>query len=1803
MDGPEVFVAVYGDKNVGKSTFIVRSLGETVKQLDDQTHVGVVNICGRDIAVKIIENPELLATAILVVILFDLTKHETYVGLSEMLELTHSMCPKASIVIIGTKADLRKPHHVTTKEAEGFCHNYQNGKLPYYEIRKDPPEEIEVLFKEILARPLINLSILESPNVHESRQFAHETMKWAIENRSANVLTHLRELGYAIFEDLICAYNETVASYLIGEYPLKLIPKFELIKQPEFSLEIGDSELDESDEPTSIVDSRSSLNVTKTHLLQWTDISLYTIPLSLFSHFLPVKTVTHVDFSYNLLEAVPIELFLLPSLIFLNLSHNCISSLPSATQWCNTRLEMLDLSYNSFINDVSSPVLHTNKRFTSGLTSFCSQLWYVDFSHSKLSYCPMWLVMCSFLKHLDLSGNFISMLPTELGLLAHLHTLVIKDLPLTDPPSPIPSLSTQTILSYLQFKHKSAQSITSMRVVVVGPESSGKTSLIMRLKGESGQTTATKGLEVTEWKYKGEVLRRNQMTFDIWDFSGHSRYKYVYSCFQCSESLHIAVFNINTELSDMIQWLSDIQSFSSRRVPVLVVFTHMDMCPSRDAKETEKKKKLDWIKYNTAVNEKPDSSSAFTLLASTMSQTVKSLQDLPHDHRQSVTEKLQSMLENQETIGELIPLMPLIIGDPLFVSNVNNENISQLKKNLYRIANRSFRTNYPVLDHVGIEVPSVYIQIENLIRQLRGHLKSVKTEGEQKPFYRFSDLTSRLRRPLKQLDITCADFQAALRFFHERGVVYIHDLVRDGDNNSSPIVAINPQIVGFLLQRTVRSGEMHSEANVISGFLPNMHPAMIWGIDPVIADGLSISGITALQLMDFLMSIDLCAPLVPGACLIPSLLPILPVPGTVFSFENLEVRRVYLLGYLPSFFSSHLTSRILRAFAYHRLLQGEQPLTPVSPTTIPVRPTNPLVTPTGAKLYLWQKHFIYEDVDGSKLWVIVFEGGQLGPESTQYCGRVDVLVGATTQEKEAMFLKIITDEIDQLISEKYPSLLEDHHTPQLVDVLIPLSQKWLTSITPPSSTHQNSPPNLSPSSLRSSSSQGSEAIYRYTKQRAFSTCSFVDITNSLCSASGIQGTLMDALASIKTNTIRRPSSFDLLSGPQIAEEEEDVNSNDLGQFLVPAWECLQEAFKSSVFRLKEGNLNFRALMPDLLFADMPSHMIITELESHMVGVKIQESKGMLLRYYYNDKSIESPPKRYLGAKRMLSLKSNMIELQNHFNLLQSVSSCPYIMSPVGIHLNPPALALELAPHNSLRHYLDSGKTLKQNDIHQVALQVLAAMEFLQYKDLRYHYLTGDAVYIWLLDPITVKLSDIGLTHFSTKSCVLCSNLITTPVQMKKAKSNRFDLIMFGLFLYEITLNRRAYEGIFSLGSVILGLYHQKIKLSIEADTIHFWHLTKTTPIKACHTLCLQSIFNLCVGQADLNFHHLKDRLSLCAGEDTWAPLKLTLDAEALLLGNDQSTIYWASGSRGLVVGYINSSNGDLYSRILAQPPTPESGLFANRRGKPIPISVGHATAIDLCQATDQIWVGTENGLMGSVYIFNLPDMKNHHYIHLQDAVLSLKVLNKDTDENIKYQTLIGLANGTIILFLGKSQGKVLENPLQGPKKIITTHNRTPCLSIGISCKGDIWCACGNNFQVFDSSNLKSTCCYPLSGSDDAPQAKPDVILYMILSRQGVWSVTRRSTVLSLSDMNSGMLKASFNIKDVLKGDFNEITAVVIQGLAVWVGTRSGYILLLDGDSLENQRGTAALKGLQYCGEGRVKCIIPFATPGSLKVIL
>ena len=409
-----------------------------------------------------------------------------------------------------------------------------------------------------------------------------------------------------------------------------------------------------------------------------------------------------------------------------------------------------------------------------------------------------------------------------------------------------------------------------------------------------------------------------------------------------------------------------------------------------------------------------------------------------------------------------------------------------------------------------------------------------------------------------------------------------------------------------------------------------------------------------------------------------------------------------------------------------------------------------------------------------------------------------------------------------------------------------------------------------------------------------------------------------------------------------------------------------------------------------------------------------------------------------------------------------------------------------------------------------------------------------------LGMVVFRLSCIEIV-FSSPALFLSLPL---PLSPSCPHSLQIDFIQLGCLEYEMATGKRPFEDVYSLDVLLMAILHNKLKINIEAHlTVQSQQLNNQPHITGCHRMCLQSIADECLHDPPrdpTSLTVLGARFSLCAGNCSWVPMRMLVNVECLVCSEDASLVYWSSGSRGLVTGVLEPKTGDLKTSLLQEAPTPESGLFAHKRGKPILIAVGHTTALDMVYATQQLWVGTENGLMGLVYVFNLPDMHLHHHLHLQDAVLSLCALNgcgvHYGGDEMKYRVLLGLANGTIILFFGINQGKVVPNPLQGPKLQMFTTGRKPCLNMCPTSNGYIWCSCGDSLELLDIVSLKSLrkldALVVAVGGSETPRGlrKGEVIMLMATNALGVWTVTRRSTLLRLWDAVTGAMKASYNVR-------------------------------------------------------------------------
>ena len=239
---------------------------------------------------------------------------------------------------------------------------------------------------------------------------------------------------------------------------------------------------------------------------------------------------------------------------------------------------------------------------------------------------------------------------------------------------------------------------------------------------------------------------------------------------------------------------------------------------------------------------------------------------------------------------------------------------------------------------INRDVPYIYSQIENLMRQLRVIHRDSR-EGQQRAFYTLKELRERLKNPLLQLKATELDFKAALKFIHEMGLVHLHH-----PSAIETLVCLDPQLIGCLLQRTMHACKMSQDTNPGCIFLADTHLSMMWGVEPILSmedkDSHNDKSppVTSAQLLHFLKQLKVFAPLLPGVTLLaPILPPALPRACDPDS-TSLTPRRAYIFSYLPSFLHTHLISRLVAAIVKDTDPESSpsSPNQPSPPASIPI---------------------------------------------------------------------------------------------------------------------------------------------------------------------------------------------------------------------------------------------------------------------------------------------------------------------------------------------------------------------------------------------------------------------------------------------------------------------------------------------------------------------------------------------------------------------------------------------------------------------------------------------------------------------------------------------------------------------------------------------------------------------------------------------------------------------------------------------------------------------------------------------------
>ncbi|KAK3921714.1 Leucine-rich repeat serine/threonine-protein kinase 1 [Frankliniella fusca] len=240
----------------------------------------------------------------------------------------------------------------------------------------------------------------------------------------------------------------------------------------------------------------------------------------------------------------------------------------------------------------------------------------LDLSNNQLKGIPINIHELSNLSVLNISGNAdVCELPHQMGLLSRLWNLNTRGCNLQEPlKSMIDSkkFKTMDVIGYLKSVLEDAKPYARMKLMIVGVQGIGKTSLLEQLRQEGGGSfrkrpgttehwakrmgnknvntktsrginMSTVGVDIGDWVYEKRRGQANAnygpVVFRTWDFGGQREYYATHQYFLSKRSLYLVVWKISDGakgIQEILQWLVNIQARAPNS-PVIIVGTHYDV--------------------------------------------------------------------------------------------------------------------------------------------------------------------------------------------------------------------------------------------------------------------------------------------------------------------------------------------------------------------------------------------------------------------------------------------------------------------------------------------------------------------------------------------------------------------------------------------------------------------------------------------------------------------------------------------------------------------------------------------------------------------------------------------------------------------------------------------------------------------------------------------------------------------------------------------------------------------------------------------------------------------------------------------------------------------------------------------------------------------------------------------------------------------------------------------------------------------------------------------------------------------------
>lgn len=1046
-------------------------------------------------------------------------------------------------------------------------------------------------------------------------------------------------------------------------------------------------------------------------------------------------TLRTLRLNNNHLEEINESVVKLGCLVELYAGYNKISRLPQADHWECSQLYLLDLSHNNLGPKIANRRLSAmlrNKREdkqieeeTYSFPSFLGNCLHdLDLSYNNLNQVHPSVSYLVSLHHLDISHNpAIKTLPKELGRLKG-NCIIKMDglnvtnlLKITDNDD---QQRSKQVLTNLRNELRQCEKYYKMKLVILGKKDKGKTTLAGILKGQTLGSHHLLGVQRhdIELSPKGSrisLFKKDQpsIKFSVWDLSGDPTVSATHHCFYTPNSLYILVWDlwsIDKELDVIGQYLYSIQA----RMPtssILLVATFLD----RNTLPTKQKDVQD-IKQHLLDRYGPEG-----------------------DKASGLSSKLDS--------DSFIP-----------VSCTTGEGISDLKEKLYEHATRlpdPENRPHPLL---GRSIPKSYLSLEAAII---AKLESKNAEKRQ-PFLEqqeYLEIISKI--PNNDIDSPDEILQATKFLTCNGTILHFNDQLK-GLNN---LYFLDPGWLCDVLSKVLL--HVARDPNVRGGKISKAEVRRIFNEDPRFPDEYVEQYIQLMERFEIALSVDFG-----GKLFIPSQLSKYPaIELNRSEQQGLKVIRLYKMAFIPTGFWSRLLSRLMYRI---ELLTTDWILNKSFASSVTPSKFQRMLErqSSSSGLQIVKRDMIYWE-DGLYLG---HESGCFVVESTivpqgKGSPHSGVLITVQSTKGDYSIMGIVVDEIDDLLNDHYPGLME-----------------W--------------------------DEFGQPRVQR------FAMCPVCyDSTKSLPEHLDHFSVEHCARLIMSSDTITCPKNLKIplvqLVPELLMEEIPKKFKLDVTRLSVDTDKLLGIGVAGKVLKGKYGDVDVAVKLyhgaPQMAMAMLQ----LSSLDSnyHTGGDNDEDEVEQDDIYKnYSAYSIDADETNSMKAWRAF------MEMRQEV-LVTSKLHYPYIVSFLGISVRPSLLmCLEFAPLGNLRTIIDSAivhrepfnkyrdkdkifpAVFHKEETYKILYQVASGLGYLHKYGIIYRDLKSDNVLVFSRDldsPVNVKLSDYGISRFCSSGGTV--GLVGTPgyqapeIIEGQAYDEKVDIFSYSMLMYEVLSGRRPFE--------------------------------------------------------------------------------------------------------------------------------------------------------------------------------------------------------------------------------------------------------------------------------------------------------------------------------------------------------------------------------------------------------------------------